>query len=75
MSTYTPNLNLLKKNPLTEGSDVFNIETMMNDNWDKIDSFSALLEASIAPLYSTSRRPEAMTKRRMTSTANGITTT
>lgn len=54
MSTYTPNLNLLKKNPLTEGSDVFNIETMMNDNWDKIDSFSALLEASIAPLYSTS---------------------
>lgn len=54
MSTYTPNLNLLEKNPQTEGSDVFNIQTMLNDNWDKLDSFFALLEASIAPLYSTS---------------------
>lgn len=38
MSTYTPYLDLLKKNPLTEGSDTFNITTMLNDNWDKIDS-------------------------------------
>lgn len=54
MATYTPNMDLLKKNPATEGSDYFNIGTMLNDNWDKIDSFVALLEASIAPLYSTS---------------------
>ena len=54
MATYTPNMDLLKKNPVTEGSDYFNINTMLNDNWDKIDGFAALLEASIAPLYSTS---------------------
>lgn len=38
MSTYTPYLDLLKKNPATEGTDTFNITTMLNDNWDKIDS-------------------------------------
>ena len=37
MSSYTKNLNLLKKDPVTDGSETFNIKTMMNDNWDKID--------------------------------------
>lgn len=54
MSTYTTNLNLLEKNPLTEGSDTFNIQSMMNDNWDKIDSYVGLLAASLAPPYSSS---------------------
>lgn len=54
MSTYTPNLDLLKKNPVTEGSDVFNIETMMNDNWDKIDTYAATVAASVAPAYNSS---------------------
>lgn len=52
MSTYTSLLDLLKKNPLTEGSDTFNITTMLNDNWDKIDGFLSLLTASVAPVYS-----------------------
>lgn len=38
MATNTPNLNLYKKNPVTDGEDVFNIETMLNENWDKIDT-------------------------------------
>lgn len=38
MSSYTKNLNLLKKDPVTDGSETFNIKTMMNDNWDKIDA-------------------------------------
>lgn len=38
MASYTENLNLLKKNPLTEGNDNFNIDEMLNDNWDKIDA-------------------------------------
>ena len=42
MASYTENLNLLKKNPLTDGSDTFNIETMLNENWDKIDAFAGL---------------------------------
>ncbi|MEW4368507.1 phage tail protein [Paenibacillus kandeliae] len=38
MASNTPNLNLLKKNPATDGNDTFNIETMLNENWDKIDT-------------------------------------
>lgn len=38
MPGQTPNLNLYKKNPLTDGEDTFNIETMLNNNWDKLDA-------------------------------------
>ncbi|WP_080833106.1 pyocin knob domain-containing protein [Cohnella massiliensis] len=38
MSVFTTLWNLLKKNPATDGADTFNIETMLNDNWDKIDA-------------------------------------
>jgi hypothetical protein len=38
MASNTPNLNLLKKNPTTDGSDYFDIETVLNDNWDIIDT-------------------------------------
>lgn len=38
MSIFTSIWNLLKKNPATDGNEMFNIETMLNDNWDKIDS-------------------------------------
>ncbi|MNW42183.1 Phage tail fiber repeat protein [compost metagenome] len=37
MASNTPNLDLLKKDPATDGNDTFNIQTMLNDNWDKID--------------------------------------
>lgn len=37
MAEHTPNLGLLKKDPLADGNETFNIETMLNDNWDKID--------------------------------------
>lgn len=40
MTSYTNILNLLKKNPVTDGNDTFNIETMLNDNWDKIDDWA-----------------------------------
>lgn len=38
MSSNTDNLNLLKKNPTTDGADTFNIDTMLNENWNKIDA-------------------------------------
>jgi|GEM_PF-6503633 len=38
MPGQTPNLNLYKKNPQTDGEDTFNIETMLNNNWDKLDA-------------------------------------
>ncbi len=44
MPNYTTNLNLLKKDPETEGNDYFNIQTMLNDNWDKIDAEVAAKE-------------------------------
>lgn len=37
MASYTENLELLKKDPVADGADTFNIQTMLNDNWDKID--------------------------------------
>lgn len=38
MSSTTANLNLYKANPTTDGENTFNIDTILNDNWDKIDS-------------------------------------
>lgn len=38
MATNTTNLKLLKKDPIADGDDTFNIETMLNENWDKIDT-------------------------------------
>lgn len=44
MASNTPNLGLYKKNPLTDGKDTFNIETMLNANWDKLDEKVATKE-------------------------------
>ncbi|MBB6730065.1 pyocin knob domain-containing protein [Cohnella zeiphila] len=38
MTLFTAVWNLLKKNPATDANDTFNIQTMLNDNWDKLDS-------------------------------------
>ncbi|MEH7389663.1 tail fiber protein [Bacillus sp. JJ1474] len=44
MANNTTRLGLLKKDPATDGNDTFNIQTMLNDNWDKIDQRAALLD-------------------------------
>lgn len=41
MAKYTPNLGLYEKEA-TDGSDTFNIQTMLNNNFDKIDENVAL---------------------------------
>ncbi|MBB6730063.1 hypothetical protein [Cohnella zeiphila] len=38
MSLFTSVWNLLKKNPATDGNDIFNVQTMLNDNWDRLDA-------------------------------------
>lgn len=43
MATNTSRLGLLKKDTATDGNDTFNIKTMLNDNWDKIDAKVATL--------------------------------
>ncbi|SDR81232.1 hypothetical protein SAMN05444162_0099 [Paenibacillaceae bacterium GAS479] len=37
MPSQTPNLLLYKKDLQSDGQDTFNIQTMLNDNWDKLD--------------------------------------
>lgn len=48
MASYTENLNLLKKDPVADGADTFNIETMLNENWDKIDKAKGEIDASLS---------------------------
>lgn len=48
MASNTPNLSLLKKDPLTDGNETFNIQTMMNDNWDKIDTAVKKVQDDVA---------------------------
>lgn len=48
MGSYTPNKKLYKADPIADAKDTFNITTMLNDNWDKLDvdtpSFDALAQ-------------------------------
>lgn len=44
MASNTERLGLLKKDSATEGTDTFNVKTMLNDNWDKIDKEVALID-------------------------------
>lgn len=48
MASYTENLNLLKKDPVADGADTFNIESMLNDNWDKIDAAKGKIDADLS---------------------------
>ncbi|MCX8045262.1 MAG: tail fiber protein [Anoxybacillus gonensis] len=43
MASTTPRLGLYKKDPIADANDTFNIQTMLNDNWDKIDGKVAIL--------------------------------
>lgn len=47
MASSTTNLNLYKKDPLTDGSDTFNITTMLNENWDRIDTAYGTIQTAI----------------------------
>lgn len=46
MSVVTKILKLFKYNPATDGSLTFNIDTALNDNWDKIDAAVEQLQAA-----------------------------
>jgi len=50
LASNTPKLGLYKKDPVVDGNDTFNIQTMMNDNWDKIDTLAALEQFPIKSL-------------------------
>lgn len=50
LSENTPQLDLLMKDPTLDGHEYFNVKTMMNDNWEKIDKFAGEAKTSIAGL-------------------------
>jgi hypothetical protein len=69
MSTQTTKFGLLKMDPATDGNQNFNIETMLNENWDKLDS-------QVAPLNSPEFTgiPKALTAAAGTNTTQLATT-
>ncbi|WP_139116795.1 hypothetical protein [Paenibacillus polymyxa] len=44
MASNTPKLGLYMKDPVAEGNDFFDVKTMMNDNWEKIDGFAGVMD-------------------------------
>jgi len=50
MSSNTTNLQLYKANPVANPTDAFNIDTILNANWDKIDNKSIAVDNEIATI-------------------------
>lgn len=48
MSSNTTNLNLYKADTVADGLNTFNIKTMLNDNWDKVDGAVSAKEPTIS---------------------------
>lgn len=44
LASNTERLDLLKKDPSVDGDDTFNIDTMLNENWDRIDKKVAMVD-------------------------------
>ena len=57
MASNTENLGLLKKNPSTDGADTFNIQTMLNDNWDKLDDNAGTVAQTLANILKPTTPP------------------
>lgn len=60
MASNTENLNLLMKNPSSDGADTFNVDTMLNDNWKKIDQFAGGLDKKLAGLLHDDTKTELL---------------
>ncbi|GIP29645.1 hypothetical protein J23TS9_47750 [Paenibacillus sp. J23TS9] len=55
MASNTPNLGLLKKDPATDGNDTFNVKTMLNENWDKIDEAVGNIKVNVPDASTTQK--------------------
>ncbi|MBU9707125.1 hypothetical protein KSP24_09330 [Paenibacillus sp. AK121] len=60
MASNTPNLSLYMKDPVADGNDFFDVETMMNDNWEKIDGFAGGMDEVKERLNTISRQGVAL---------------
>lgn len=50
MPDNTPNLNLYKVNGETDGNDTFNVDVVLNGNWDKIDAAVKAVEDAVGDI-------------------------
>ena len=57
MASNTENLNLLMKNPSTDGADTFNVQTMLNENWQKIDNNAGSVAQTLANILKPTTPP------------------
>ena len=57
MASNTENLDLLMKNPSTDGADTFNVQTMLNDNWQKIDNNAGTVAQTLANILKPTTPP------------------
>lgn len=57
MASNTENLNLLMKNPSTDGADTFNVQTMLNENWQKIDKNAGTVAQTLANILKPTTPP------------------
>lgn len=57
MASNTENLNLLMKNPSTDGADTFNVQTMLNENWQKIDNNAGTVAKTLANILKPTTPP------------------
>ncbi|MEC4566783.1 hypothetical protein L8C07_12575 [Paenibacillus sp. CMAA1739] len=56
MASNTPKLDLYMKDPVADGNDFFDVKTMMNDNWEKIDGFAGSMDEVKERLNNISRQ-------------------
>lgn len=57
MASNTENLDLLMKNPSTDGADTFNVQTMLNENWQKIDNNAGTVAQTLANILKPTTPP------------------
>lgn len=57
MASNTKNLDLLMKNPSTDGADTFNVQTMLNENWQKIDNNAGTVAQTLANILKPTTPP------------------
>lgn len=60
MASNTGNLNLLMKDPSVDGADTFNVNTMLNENWKKIDQFAGSVDGKLAGLIHDDTKTELL---------------
>lgn len=72
MAGNTQNLGLYFKEPIKDGNDTFNIQTMLNDNWTKLDSILRVLSQNKPLADYITERLQSYVKSDEKGAANGV---